>query len=73
MKSCLESSKLKVSMQERKSFDFPPKVLYENRYCNQNDFSVFVCGKEKTKDGNIFVLNLLGPIFQCEYYTSMSY
>ena len=31
-------------MQERKSFDFPPKILYENRYCNQDDFSVLVCG-----------------------------
>ena len=26
------------------SLDFPPKVLYENRYCNQDDYSVLICG-----------------------------
>ena len=31
-------------MQERKSFDFPPNVLYENRYCHQDDFKVLVNG-----------------------------
>ena len=29
---------------KNESFDFPPKVLYENRYCNQDDFSILVCG-----------------------------
>ena len=37
-------------MQERQSFDFSPKVLYENRYCNQDDFSVLVCGGKNKSD-----------------------
>ena len=44
MDSFLSSSKPKITMNERKSLNFPPKVLYENRYCNQDDFSVLVCG-----------------------------
>ena len=47
MKFCLASSKSEVTMQERKTFDFPPRVLYENRYCNQDDFSVLFCGGKK--------------------------
>ena len=27
-----------------KSSLFVPEVLYENRYCNQNDFSIVICG-----------------------------
>ena len=26
-----------------------PKVLYENRYCNQEGFSILVCGGEDRK------------------------
>ena len=44
MKFCLASSKPKVTMQERKSFDFALNVLYEKRYCYQDDFSVLVYG-----------------------------
>ena len=44
MKPFLSSVKQRVRMQERNSFDFPPKVLYENRYCNQDDFSIIVSG-----------------------------
>ena len=43
-------------MQERKSFDFPPKVLYENRYCNQDDFSVLVCGGRNKKREVVYKL-----------------
>ena len=28
---------------------FVPKVLYENRYCSQNDFSIIVCGGQNKK------------------------
>ena len=31
-------------MNGRKKLDFSQKILYENRYCNQDDFSVLVCG-----------------------------
>ena len=44
----MSNTKQKVTMQE--SFKFPPKILYENRYCNQVDFSVLVCGGKKKKD-----------------------
>ena len=44
MKSFLASSNLEFKMPGSASFDFPPKVLYENRYCNQDNFSVLVCG-----------------------------
>ena len=53
MKFCLSRSKQEVTMQERKSFDFPLKVLYENRYCNQDDFSVLVCGGKNEKNQNM--------------------
>ena len=50
MKSILSSVKQKVSMQEETILDFPPKVLYENSYCNQDNFSVLVCGgRNKSK------------------------
>ena len=72
MKFCLESLKLKVKMQERKSFNFPPKILYENRYCNQDDFSVLVCGGMNEKSIDLkSVYKLDGPKFDCEMFTSM--
>ena len=42
-----------------------PKVLYENRYCNQEDFSILVCGG-KDKNGKITneVLELEIPSFK---------
>ena len=72
IKFCLASSKPEVTMQERKSFDFPPKVLYENRYCNQDDFSILVCGgidQNNNLVNNVFKLQ--GPSFECEKYTNM--
>ena len=56
------------SKQERNSFDFPLKVLYENRYCNQDDFSILVCGglnKQHNNWKSIFKLN--GPEFVYEH------
>ena len=59
-------------MQEIKCFDFPRKVLYINRYCNQYDFSVLVCGG---RIKNAIVLNsvylLDGRELKCEKFTSM--
>ena len=42
-----------------------PKVLYENRYCNQKEFSILVCGG-KDKNGKITneVLELEVPSFK---------
>ena len=51
--SLLSSSKPEGTMQERKSLDFPPKVMYENRYCNKDDFSILVCGGKNKTDQNV--------------------
>ena len=67
MSSCLASSKPEVTMQERKSFDFPPKILYENRYCNQDDFSVLVCGgRDKNYKTVESIFKIYCPKFECE-------
>ena len=57
-------------MQE--SSDFPQKVLYQNRYCNQDDFSVLVCGgRDKNHKPVRSVLKLHSPDIKCEKYTYM--
>ena len=39
-----------MSSDNRMSFANVPQVLYENRYCNQEGFSVLACvGIDKTK------------------------
>ena len=40
MKSLMSSLEPKVIITEEKSCEILPKVLYENRYCNQDDFSI---------------------------------
>ena len=71
MDSFLSSSKPTVTMQE--SFVFPPKVLYENRYCNQDDLSVIFCGGRnitaRKPVKSVFKLHF--PNFKCEKYTNM--
>ena len=70
MDSLLSSLKSIETMQE--NFDSPPKVLYENRYCNQDDFSVLVCGGKDQNDKLVkSVFKLDGSNFQCEEYTNM--
>ena len=72
MKFCLSSSKPEVTMLKRKCIDFPPKVLYENRYCNQDDFSILVCGgMNKNKIVVDTVYKLYGPEYKFEKCTSM--
>ena len=59
-------------MQEEKSFDFPPKVLYENRYCYQDDFSVLICGGKNKNDKIVnTVYKLDGSKLECEKYSGM--
>ena len=59
-------------MQKRKSFDFPPKILYENRYCNQNDFSVLVCGgRDKNYKTVESIFKISFPKFECEEFILM--
>ena len=52
------------------SFDFPPKILYENKYCNQDDFNVLVCGERienKKVVRSVFKLHFAN--FECKEYT----
>ena len=74
MDSLLSNSKSTVvTVQERKSFDFPPKTLYENRYCHQDDFSVLVCGgyNDKSRKKVNSVYKMYGDELKCEKFTSM--
>ena len=52
-----------------------PNVLYENRYCNQDDFSILICGGKTTNTGDGIVLNdvyeLKLPYFNCSKFLSM--
>ena len=49
-----------------------PKVLYENRYCNQEGFSILICGG-KDKNGKVTneVLELKIPSFKVNKFPSM--
>ena len=45
-----------------------PKVLYENRYCKQDDFSIVICGGRKVVDKDVKIVDdvyqLKGENFQ---------
>ena len=62
-------------MQE--NFDCLQKVLHENRYCNQDDFSILVCGGKNKSEKRInsiavdTVYKLDGPELDCKKYTCM--
>ena len=70
MDSLLSISKPTFTIQE--SFCFPLKVLYENRYCNQDDFSVLICGRHNQNNEDVkSIYKLYGPNFECKKYTNM--
>ena len=59
--------------EESKSIPFHfSKVLYENRYCNQEGFSILICGG-KDKNGKVTneVLELEIPSFELNKFPSM--
>ena len=59
-------------MNGRKNLNFPPKVLYKNRYCNQDNFSILVCGgRDKSYKAVKSVYKLDGRELKCEKFTSM--
>ena len=59
-------------MQGRKSFYFPPKVLYKNRHCNQDDFSVLVCGGINKKHKSVeSITKFYCSEFKCEEFTTL--
>ena len=59
-------------MMNRKSNSIPfhvPKVLYENRYCNQEDFSILISGgRDKDKILTNEVLELEIPSFEVKKF-----
>ena len=72
MRSVLSYSKPEVTMQIGKSFQFPPRVLYENIYCYQDDFSILVCGgRDRSYKSVKSVYKLHGRELKCEKFTSM--
>ena len=70
----MSSSEPKVTLQKEKSCKIPPKILYENRYCNQDDFSILVCGG-LNENGKIVrsVFKLHGSKLKHKNFTSMPY
>ena len=47
-----------------------PNVLYENRYCIQDDFNILICGGANNETSNdVYKLN--GRTFECSKYPSM--
>ena len=74
MESFLSSSKPEEKIQERISFDFPQKILYENRYCKQNDFSILVCrGRNNTCSNWKSVFKLNGSELEYKHFALMTY
>ena len=55
---------------ETSKSNFPPNILYKNRYCNRDDFSILVSGG---RDGNYEVVKsvyqLYGSELKCKEYT----
>ena len=62
--SDLKPDSIPLKNSQKGSF-FVPKVLYENRYCNQKDFSIIVCGgQNKNSEVVDDVYELRGPNFE---------
>ena len=65
-------SKLSASVDNNSSRCYVSEVLYENRYCDQEDFSVLVCGgetKNKKYSNHVFEVKL--PTFKVSKCASM--
>ena len=70
MESKLPSSKPAVTLQER--LEFPPSILYENRYCNQDNCSILFCGgKNEKNEITKSVFKLCGDKLKHKKYTNM--
>ena len=55
-----------------KSSDFSPNTLYENRYCNQEDFSILVCGVRSENNKPVkSIFQLYGSQLKCKNYTDL--
>ena len=52
-------------------FSKVPKVLYENRYCNQEEFSILACeGSFKNEDMTNKILEFKIPSFKVKKFSS---
>ena len=61
-----------MSSDNRMSFANVPQVLYENRYCNQDGFSILACGgTDKNKKRLNQVLEVKIPSFEVTEFPSM--
>ena len=70
MDSYSSSSESAVNFQQMKSSDFPPNILYQNRYCDQDEFSILVCGgRNEHKKAVKSIFQLYGPKLECKIYT----
>ena len=66
-----KQTNISISKDSVKPFNVP-NVLYENRYCNQDDFSILVCGGNNENDTTLNdVYELKGPNFECSKFPSM--
>ena len=55
---------------DRSKSNFPPIVLYENRYCNQDDFSILICGGRNEHNKPVkSIFQLYGSRIKCKNYT----
>ena len=65
---------LLLSNKAEKLFNVP-KVLYDNRYCNQDDFSILVYGRKVESKRSVSKINefyqLIGPKLECTKFRSM--
>ena len=70
MNSYSSSSESAVNLQKIKNSDFPPNILYENRYCRQDDFSILVCGGKNENNKVVkSIFQMYGPQLECKEYT----
>ena len=65
-------AKLLSSNEDQKSLFHVPTVLYENRYCNQDGFSILICGgRNENKEALNDVYELKGPMLELIKFPSM--
>ena len=69
----MTSSTFSVLISEKPGEPFNVQnVLYENRYCNQDDFRILVCGVYSRNGTNLNeVYELKGPNLECTEFPSM--
>ena len=71
MDSYSSCSELAVNLPEMKSSEVQPNILYENRYCNQDDFSILICGGKNENNTVVnSIFQMYGPQLKMTNYMS---